>query len=143
MQESLHFIGAPIANKHTVFVDSHAAVRSFSAEEHFDTPAPLLGRTFNRPRGAQLEAAVPPVTDAAVGEAAPHKAAKHQAKRRAGAYAQLLEARESSETLVQLVGELRAAKTAASRGRRRPVRRDDDGRAGPVVAHRFKRVRQR
>lgn len=56
LQESLHFIGATASNQHTVFVDDAAAARDFDAAAHFDTPAELLGRTFNRPRTAQLEA---------------------------------------------------------------------------------------
>ena len=56
MRGDLHFIGVPAANQHTVFVDSPAAARSFSAAEHFDTPEELLGRSFNRPRQAQLDA---------------------------------------------------------------------------------------
>lgn len=52
-KSSLHFIGAPAQNSHTVFVDEEEAV-SFRPEEHFDTPAELLGRTYNRPRRPQL-----------------------------------------------------------------------------------------
>ncbi len=171
LQESLHFIGVPAQNRHTVFVDSSSAARSFSAEAHFDTPAPLLGRAFNRPRAAQLDAAAAPETDAAEGAtstlacksllvatespsarhvtcvcnplatAAPDRAAARQAKRRAGAYQRLLDAKESSQKLEQLVGELRAARVAGSAGRRRPVREKGD--SGKVVGQRFKRVRQR
>lgn len=175
LQESLHFIGVPAQNRHTVFVDSSSAAQSFSAEAHFDTPAPLLGRAFNRPRAAQLDAAAAIETDAAEGAtslqsttlacksvlvatespsarhvtcvcnplatAAPDRAAARQAKRRAGAYQRLLDAKESSQKLEQLVGELRAARVAGSAGRRRPVREKGD--AGKVVGQRFKRVRQR
>jgi hypothetical protein len=55
LKSSLHFIGLPAKNKHTVFVEDGAAVRRFDAAAHFDTDASLLGRTFNRPRTAQLE----------------------------------------------------------------------------------------
>lgn len=55
LKERLHFLGAGAQPRHTVFVDSHKEARVFSAEAYFDTPAELLGRTFNRPRRAQLE----------------------------------------------------------------------------------------
>lgn len=54
LKERVHFVGVGARPRHTVFVDSDAEARSFSAEAYFDTPAELLGRTFNRPRRAQL-----------------------------------------------------------------------------------------
>jgi U3 small nucleolar RNA-associated protein 11 len=41
-------------SRHVVFVDSAAEAQRFSPEEYFATPAPLLKRTFNRPRTEQL-----------------------------------------------------------------------------------------
>jgi hypothetical protein len=55
LKESLHFIGMAPQNKHTVFVDSAAEAAAFKASQFFDTPAELLGRTYNRPRNAQLQ----------------------------------------------------------------------------------------
>jgi U3 small nucleolar RNA-associated protein 11 len=55
LKESLHFIGLAPQNKHTVFVDSSAEAAAFKASQFFDTPAELLGRTYNRPRNAQLQ----------------------------------------------------------------------------------------
>ena len=49
MQESLHLIGAPAPKRqHVAFVDDDAQAKSFDAEKHFDTPAELLGRAYNR-----------------------------------------------------------------------------------------------
>ena len=59
LQQSLHFIGAPTQSKHMVFVDDESSLRGFSAEEHFQTPAELLPRAFNRPRREQLERETP------------------------------------------------------------------------------------
>lgn len=56
MQGDLHFIGAPVQNRHTVFVDSTDAARNFDAAEYFDTEEELLSRSFNRPRKEQLDA---------------------------------------------------------------------------------------
>ena len=55
LKSSLHFIGLPAQNKHTLFVEDGAAARQFDAAKHFDTDPSLLSRTFNRPRTAQLE----------------------------------------------------------------------------------------
>ena len=57
LQRSLHFIGAPQQSRHTVFLDGEE-VPSFSPQHHFDTPAELLGRSYNRPRNQQLGSAV-------------------------------------------------------------------------------------
>ena len=57
MRKSLHFIGAPQESRHTVFLEGEEAP-SFSLQQHFDTPAELLSRAYNRPRNAQLESAV-------------------------------------------------------------------------------------
>ena len=54
LQLQLHMLGGPRQSKHTVFVDDEAAVRQFSAAEHFDTPEEVLERAFNRPRKEQL-----------------------------------------------------------------------------------------
>ena len=54
LQRSLHFIGAPQQNKHTVYLEPDGA-SEFSPQQHFDTPKELLSRAYNRPRNAQLE----------------------------------------------------------------------------------------
>lgn len=55
LKESLHFIGLRPQNKHTVFVDSAKEAAAFKPAKFFDTPKELLGRTYNRPRTAQLQ----------------------------------------------------------------------------------------
>lgn len=130
MQESLHFIGAPAANSRIVFVDGAGAVQSFAAEQQPGGQPPL-------------SAAVPDseANGAAAGAALPDRAAARQAKRRASVYRQLLEAREEAEQVEQLVARLRAAKVAASRGRRTKER--TSGSTGPAAPPRFKGLRQR
>lgn len=54
LQQRLHLLGGASQSQHTIFVDDEAALRGFSAAEHFDTPAELLDRSFNRPRVEQL-----------------------------------------------------------------------------------------
>lgn len=54
LKGSLHFLGAAEPPKHTVFLDNAEDLATFDAAKHFDTPAELLDRTYNRPRTAQL-----------------------------------------------------------------------------------------
>lgn len=54
LQGSLHFLGAAQPSNHTVFVDDEELAQAFDPAAYFDTPAELLGRTYNRPRIAQL-----------------------------------------------------------------------------------------
>lgn len=54
MKGALHFIGLARPRNHTLFVDDEDEAEAFDPAQHFDTPAELLGRTFNRPRTAQL-----------------------------------------------------------------------------------------
>ena len=54
LQQSLHLIGAPAANRHIVFVDDEKEAQRFDAAAHFDTAPELLDRQFNRPRLSQL-----------------------------------------------------------------------------------------
>ena len=54
LQQSLHLIGAPAANRHTVFVDDEEEAQAFDPAAHFDTAPELLDRQFNRPRLSQL-----------------------------------------------------------------------------------------
>lgn len=55
LKQSLHFIGLAPQNKHTVFVGSAKEAAAFKPAKFFDTPAELLGRSYNRPRNAQLQ----------------------------------------------------------------------------------------
>ncbi|TDH69203.1 hypothetical protein CCR75_008495 [Bremia lactucae] len=48
---SLHFVGAPKINKHTLFVNE----RDFDVARHFDTAPELADRAFKRIRTRDLE----------------------------------------------------------------------------------------
>jgi U3 small nucleolar RNA-associated protein 11 len=54
LKENVHGLGKNGTGSHTVFVDSEKDVESFDPSEHFETPAELLDRKFNRPRISQL-----------------------------------------------------------------------------------------
>jgi U3 small nucleolar RNA-associated protein 11 len=58
LQSSLHLLGAApaAAGAHIVFVDDADAQAAFEPAAYFDTAPELVGRAFNRPRTAALEA---------------------------------------------------------------------------------------
>jgi cob(I)alamin adenosyltransferase len=126
LQDSLHFIGAPAASSRTVFVDGSEVLQSTAAEQEL--------------RG-QPEQSAGSLDGSGHGAAVPDRAAARRAKRRVTAYRQLLEAREEAERVEQLAARLRAAKVAASNGRRRKQPAGSGG--GVAAVPQFKRVRQR
>ena len=126
LQESLHFIGAPAASSRTVFVDGSEALQSTAAQQELGGPPEHSAAAIN---------------DSGNGAAVADRAAARQAKRRVTAYRQLLEARDEAERVEQLAARLRAAKVAASNGRRRKQPAGSGG--GLAAVPQFKRVRQR
>ena len=126
LQESLHFIGAPAASSRTVFVDGSDALQSTAAQQEL---------------GGQSEDNAAASTGDANGAAVPDRAAARRAKRRVTAYRQLLDARDEAERVEQLAARLRAAKVAASNGRRR--KQPAGSGTGLAAVPQFKRVRQR
>mmetsp|Transcript_15380 Transcript_15380/g.46432 ORF Transcript_15380/g.46432 Transcript_15380/m.46432 type:complete len:250 (+) Transcript_15380:51-800(+) len=138
LRRDLHFIGAPAASQHTVFVDSPGEVRSFDAAQHFDTPEELLGRTFNRPRHGQLDDEAGTAASAPV--SAPRLTSK-QAKRTAVAYQRLLEQQQTADRLKGTAIKLAAKRAAGGKGSKRQVE-PPNGVSG-VKQVVFKRVRQR
>lgn len=86
LKENLHLLGKSKVNKHTVFVDSEQDVASFDPSQHFDTPAELLDRTYNRPRTSQL--AEPIVVSSTKGESL-EKATSRATKSSKRAYEEL------------------------------------------------------
>ena len=126
LQDSLHFIGAPAASSRTVFVDGSEALQSTAAQQEL---------------GSRSEDSAAAANGDASGAAVPDRAAARRAKRRVTAYRQLLEAREEAERVEQLAARLRAAKVAASNGRRRKQPAGSGG--GLAAVPQFKRVRQR
>ncbi|BDA41546.1 probable U3 small nucleolar RNA-associated protein 11 [Coccomyxa sp. Obi] len=134
MRESLHFIGAPVQNSHTLFVEEEAAA-SISLDEHFDTPAELLGRTYNRPRRSQLSTAAA-VTGLAEGAADTRKLDR----RRAGSYKQLLQRDERRGMLGNVLEKMALEKAVMGKGRKRKLGPTTD--SEPPV-YRWKQERKR
>jgi len=54
MKGALHFLGVVRPAAHTIFVDEEAEAAALDPAQYFDTAEELLGRSFNRPRTAQL-----------------------------------------------------------------------------------------
>lgn len=123
MQESLHMIGAPAQRQHVVFVDGAAEAAGFDPSAHFDTPAELLGRTYNRPRRSQLE-------DASLVSTGPRNAtaaASSAERRRASAYRELLQRKSRQEALIGASQQLDYEKQVMGKGRKRKLRPEEAG----------------
>lgn len=133
MQKQLHFIGAPVQNHHTVFVESSGAIRNFKAADYFDTEEKLLDRSFNRPRKEQL--------DGATGGTAAAPAAARVGKRTAAAYQRLVDEQATCRQLQDTAVALAAKRAASGRGRKRKVN-PGQGVSG-VSQTVFRRIRQK
>ncbi|KAF8072886.1 Utp11 [Scenedesmus sp. PABB004] len=132
LRASLHFIGAAAPARHTVFVDSAAEAAAFEPAEFFDTPAELLGRTYNRPRNAQL--AQQPLAPVSVREATKAERRKH------AAYKELSQRLERSAKLGGVAASMAAAKELMGKGRKRKLAAADG--SGQAV-FRWKRERKK
>lgn len=136
MQESLHLIGAPAQRQHVVFVDDEEEAKKFNPEEHFDTPAELLDRSYNRPRKSQLE-------DKATvsGGAAAIRTAKRAERRRTAAYKELLQRTNRQETLGAATQQMEYEKQIMGKGRKRKLTQQETG--GKNGVYKWKAERKR
>lgn len=137
LQASLHLIGAPPQNRHTVFVDDEAEAACFDPATHFDTAPELLNRTFNRPRRSQL---ADPAAVSGGGEAGARLAARVE-RRKAAAYRELLQRQERQASLGGLAARLAYQKEVAGRGRKRKLRPEEAG--GQTGVFRWKAERKK
>ncbi|DBA96634.1 TPA: hypothetical protein ACH3X1_015492 [Trebouxia sp. C0004] len=132
LRSQLQFIGAAAPQQHVVFVDDQAAVQSFSAEQHFDTPNELLTRSFNRPRIAQLQE--------------PDILTKHnwqQADRKCeAAYRELQQRNDRHINLSRMAGSMDMEKAVMGKGRKRKLQPSETGDSQDRV-FRWKQVRQK
>ncbi|KAI8464287.1 MAG: small-subunit processome [Monoraphidium minutum] len=134
LKERLHFIGAPRASRHTVFLDSKAEAAAFDAAAYFDTHPELVGRAYNRPRRAQLE------SEASVSEPSAKAAAKME-RRKHAAYKELAQRIERHASLEKLAQRMEAEKAVmAGRGRKRKLA---GATADAPAAFKWKRERKR
>lgn len=133
LKQTLHFIGMAPQNRHTVFVDSAAEAASFKPAQFFDTPAELLGRSYNRPRNAQLQQ-----QQAAPGSAADAVKAE---RRKHAAYKELSQRLERQQKLSSIAGKMAMEKEVMGKGRKRKLKDAGDGSSQPVF--KWKRERKR
>jgi U3 small nucleolar RNA-associated protein 11 len=117
LQASLHLIGAPAQNKHVIFVENKHEAAEFDPAEHFDTPAELLDRTFNRPRRGQLEN----LTTATTAGLSIGRVAARIEKKRSSAYKELLQRKERQEKLGRVAHEMAYKKETMGKGRKRKL----------------------
>ena len=102
---------------HTIFVASDDEVAEFDAARHFDTPAELLERSFNRPRTKQLASGSLVVSKLPKGESIKKVAIKVQ-RQAARAYEELQQREERERALVRARDHLDYQKKAMSGGRK-------------------------
>ncbi|KAJ9507650.1 hypothetical protein QJQ45_019176 [Haematococcus lacustris] len=153
LKQSLHFIGAPAQNKHTVFVDSESEAKVFDPAAYFDTPSHLLDRTFNRPKSEALRSSD---TVRVSGAGSTSRGQVKQAERRKlAAYNELSQRMERREKLARTANHLAYVQEVAKKGRKRKLSKDelvqtaaagdgnDDGASHSSTARVFKWKRER
>lgn len=146
LQESLHFIGAPQQAKHTVFVESQEERAAFDPAQHFDTPAALLERAYNRPRRAQLEAETGGLAAAAEAAAALTTRAARAQRAAASSYRQLTQRVERGAKLSEMATKMELEKQLMGKGRktkRKVELEGEDGRPAKQTVYRWKQERKR
>lgn len=123
MRASLHMIGMAPQNKHTVFVDDPLDAEDFSPEEYFQTPAPLLERSFNRPRKEQLLGEAP----AAVGGQVDRKQRLKAERKKYTAYKELLQRQQRQQKLAAVAQRMAHTKAIMGKGRKRKLTAEELG----------------
>lgn len=122
LQASLHLVGAPVSNTHTVFVDDEAQQEAFEPSQYFDTDPDLVARAFNRPKKETLEG------DQVVGAALEGKKAQRKAKRqREKSYSELEARLERSSKLARLGDTIDRDRELLKKGRRIKVAEAAEG----------------
>ena len=162
LQSSLHVLpmvhsssSSSQPNRHTVFVDSAEEAAAFDAAAFLDTDPALLGRTFNRPRKAQLSgggllggaaaAAAAAGSGASAGaagaaEKAERRSLKRSRKEKDRAYAELDERMERSEKLGKLAQHMDLKRALQQKGKRVKVK-DAEGDAPALFKWKSERKR--
>jgi U3 small nucleolar RNA-associated protein 11 len=133
-----------------VFLDSAQEAQEFDAARFLDTDPALLGRTFNRPRRAQLEGGGAAATTTAAGAGAAGAASgvdkeerrslKRARRARDRAYAELDERMERSEKLGKLAQHLELKRALLQKGKRVKVK---DAQGDAPAMYKWKAERKR
>lgn len=121
LQSSLHLIGVSAPKRHVIFVDDEEEVMNFDPAKHFDTPAELLNRSYNRPKTSQLEDPRSIVANSQT--YVPNAASiKKIEKKRNAAYRELLQRRERHDALLSAAQKMEYDKAVMGNGRKRKLR---------------------
>ena len=110
--------------KHTLFLGSKRSIAQFDAAAHFDTPAALLSRTFNRPRTAQLKD---------FPQQPGHEKARGDRLR------ELASRLKRAEGLTKVAGELKVQKDCEGKGKKYKCRTDERG----LAVYKWRQERKR
>lgn len=137
LKQNLHGLSKGKQNTHTVFVDSESEMETFDPSKHFDTPAELLDRTFNRPRTSQL--ANESLIVSSTGGESLGKAATRVSKHTKKAYEELEQRQKREKALTRTREHLESQKKAMSSGRKVKV----SGHGEAVKQYRWKSERKR
>lgn len=130
----LHFLDAPAANKHTVFVEGEAQVGAFDVAEHFDTAPELAGRQYNRLRKSDLK------TLELTGAPTNPLERRRMRRERDGVYRELNERLERAAKLNRMSSKLDLERKVQAKGRKIKVKPASNGM--PAV-YKWKQQRQK
>lgn len=139
LADQLHFLreepqGASETPRHIVFVEDEEAAAQFDAAEYFETPASLLGRSFNRPTRTMLNEG----TLVANPGAASERNLRKMDRARAAAYNELSERSKRERALKTAMEKVRLQRQLMHKGSK-VKRKSKDGR----VVYRWAQERKR
>jgi len=137
LKQNLHGLNRQSGNSHTVFVDSESEMEAFDPSKHFDTPADLLDRKFNRPRTSQL-ASESLIVSSVRGESLGKTAARVSKQTRV-AYEELEQRKRRERSLNKTREHLESQKKAMSGGRKVKM----SGHGDAIKQYRWKSERKR
>ena len=131
LQASLHLLGEPAKNKHTVFVDGPEDRKRFDPATYFDTSPEFVEASFHRPTRSQIEA------DAGLGSIS-----RVHGKRRPKAYRELEQRKHRRTALESTALRMDVEKAAMGKGRKRRVLKASENPEGQPV-YRWKKERKK
>mmetsp|Transcript_16115 Transcript_16115/g.22253 ORF Transcript_16115/g.22253 Transcript_16115/m.22253 type:complete len:257 (+) Transcript_16115:219-989(+) len=138
LKTSLHFIGLPSQNKHTIFVEGRSAAASFDAAAHFNTAPSLLTRAFNRPRLHQLQD--PLISQSPNADAL--KLSKTLDSKRLASYRELQSRLDRGKKMTGLAQDMDMQKQLMGKGRKRKMKVKNDDNDEKAITYKWKMQRK-